>query len=199
MTELIELFLILAACITVTIWLVFFIRRLSLLLSLRGIRRTEGVYVKFKLLPLAFLPFTAKKPIATVRVREKLFDIYLYHGGGRWRYVHIANDRYSVVYTKLGGMTPKGISNSTATNKRVLVNMPTGVGSAKVRLLPEGNGGIGTPLLVFSPAPAELTYVSEERTSIKVAFTGERIGKWQIFTKETLINYLDRESRGFYD
>jgi len=199
MVELLEFILIFSAAAVVIAWLCFVIMRLSVLFSLLSLRKTDGIEVTFKSLPSIFLPATAKKPLATVRVRNKLFDIYLYHGGGRWRYVHIANDRYTVVFSKLGGMTPKGASKTLGTNKRVLINLPSGVSRARVRLLPQIKNDESIPLLVFSPAPAELTYVTEERTSIRVAFTGERVGRWLIFTKDTVLNYLDRESRGFFD
>ena len=199
MTELIEFILIFSACILIIIWLAFFIRRIALFFSLHKLKKQSDTDIKITFLPALFLPFTAKKPLATVRVRKKLFDIYLYNGGGRGRFVHIANEKFTVVFSKLGGMASKGASRTLGTNKRVIINLPSGVGRAKVRLLPEIKEGSNTPLLVFSPAPAELTYVTEERTSIKVAFTGERIGKWQIFTKDTLSRYLDRESRGFFD
>ena len=181
------------------IWLAFFMRRTVFLVSLLSLRKVEGIELKIAFLPALILPRTLKKPLIEIKVREKIYDVYLYHGGGKWRYVHIANERYSVVFSKLGGMASRGVSRTLGTSKRVAINLPGGVGRAKVRTLPKPKGNGHVPLLVFSPEPAELTYVTKERTSIRVAFTGERIGLWQIFTRDTLINYLDRDSRGFYD
>lgn len=199
MVELIEFLLISLALVLSFILLIFLIRRTAFLFSLLKLRKSEEIEVRLVSLISLFLPFTAKKPLAKVRVRKKLFSIYLYHGGGRWRYVHIASDRYTVVFSKLGGKTVRSASRTLGTSKRVIINLPSGVSRSKVRLLPEIKESEAIPLLVFSPEPAELTYVTKERTSIKVAFTGERVGSWLIFTKDTLLSYLDRESRGFFD
>ena len=51
------------------------------------------------------------------------------------------------------------------------------------------------PVLLFNPAPCEVSYVSEAKTSIKVAFTGDEFYGMQIFTASTFVSYADRMMR----
>ena len=51
------------------------------------------------------------------------------------------------------------------------------------------------PILVFNPAPSNLTYVSDEKTSIKLAFTGDEFRGIKIFTGTSAANFLEREAR----
>ncbi len=199
MTELFEFLIILFIIVLACLLSAFLIKRIRALFSVLSLAKINSVSVRM-LHPInLLLPFTSRRPTARITAREKHFDVYLYHGGGRTKFVHIASDRYTVVFSKRGGMTAKGAGRGFGTKKRVVVNLPTGVSHPKVRLLPRIESTDATPILLFCPAPHELTFVTPERTSIRVAFTGDKIGRWQIFTPDTLARYIDRESRGFYD
>ena len=55
------------------------------------------------------------------------------------------------------------------------------------------------PALIFCPEPRELSYVTKERCSIKLAFMGDEVIGHRVFTPDTFESYIDRDSRGFYD
>ena len=54
-------------------------------------------------------------------------------------------------------------------------------------------------ILLFSPAPCEVSYVTEEKTSIKLAFTGDTLYSFKIFTPSTFATYAEREYRNRLD
>ena len=49
--------------------------------------------------------------------------------------------------------------------------------------------------LILNPAPCEVSYVTEKKTSIRVAFTGDKVYGTEIFTATTFVNHIERESR----
>ena len=51
------------------------------------------------------------------------------------------------------------------------------------------------PVLIFSPAPNEVSYVTETKNSIRVAFSGDRVYGARIFTASTFLTIADREYR----
>lgn len=57
------------------------------------------------------------------------------------------------------------------------------------------DGIIPTPVLIFNPAPGEVSYVTEEKTSIKGAFTGDSVLGTLIFTSSTFPAFAERELR----
>ena len=49
--------------------------------------------------------------------------------------------------------------------------------------------------LVFNPTPKEVSYVNEERTAIKAAFSQDDVYGYKIFTASTLVEYVERAIR----
>ena len=200
MTEVFE-FLIILILIAIGIGaLIFIVRRIALAIGLRSFGKIDGARVKLHS-PLALLSRgVSKRPLISVTVDGATYDVHLFNGVGRTRVVHIASPKFAVVFTRLGGITPRRVSKTLTARPRAVVVMPSGVARAKTRVIPEPKRESGhIPVLLFCPEPSELTYVTDERTSIKVAFTGEQVGRWLIFTKSTLIRHVDRRARGFFD
>lgn len=54
-------------------------------------------------------------------------------------------------------------------------------------------------ILLFSPAPYEVSYVTEERSTIRLAFTGDELYGYRIFTPSTFVTFIDREKRRMED
>ena len=50
-------------------------------------------------------------------------------------------------------------------------------------------------MLIFTPAPNEVTYVTETKTRIKSAFDGDLMYGQMIFTSTTFVSYADRMER----
>ena len=72
----------------------------------------------------------------------------------------------------------------------VLPNFPT-----PENLADESYGKNVEKILLFTPAPNEVSYVTEEKTTIKLAFTGDEFYGMKIFTTSSFIAYADRETR----
>ena len=51
------------------------------------------------------------------------------------------------------------------------------------------------PVLIFNPAPGEVSYVTEEKSSIKIAFSGDEFRGEKIFTPTTFVIWADRKKR----
>ncbi len=207
MTSIFELiFIVLLIYLLIKLTL-FLTERLSLIFKIRSLRKITGVRVEFTAPASSLLPFltprTSRAAVAYIHVGGKIYDLYLFSGEGRLRHVHIANEKYVATFSKRGG-TGIHIKN-TVVGGRVLNSVtrflvPHRAERAKTRFLPDAKAEAGhIPVLLFSPVPNELTYVTKERTSIKVAFTGDTVGKFMIFTKSTFYNRIDRASRGFFD
>ena len=200
MTEVFE-FIIIIILLAVGIGaLVFLTRRIALALRLRSLKKIKGAEVKLQAPLSLFSRGVSKRPYISVKVDGVTYDVHLFNGVGYTRVVHIASPKFAVVFTRLGGITPRRVSKTLTARPRAVVVMPSGVARAKTRVIPEPKREAGhIPVLLFCPEPSELTYVTKERTSIKVAFTGEQVGNWLIFTKSTLIRHMDRRARGFFD
>ena len=189
-------FLVLTAVFYLTVKLICYtatrVRLYFTVISLGGI---SGVSV-LSVSPIAFiLPFVTKRAAAYVSVRDKTYAIRIFNGRGMAYAAHIASARYATVFMKSGGV---------AKARRVREGFRTvaegsRVYRAKTVFLPDMTEEGVTPLLVFVPEPRELTYVTKKRTSIRVAFVGDNVFGIRVFTRRTLVSFIDRDSRGFYD
>ena len=50
-------------------------------------------------------------------------------------------------------------------------------------------------VILFSPAPHEVSFVTEDRSRIRLAFTGDELYGHKIFTPSTFVIFADREMR----
>lgn len=193
---LIEFFLIVFAIIIAVKIFLFTKRRLALLFSILKLRKINTVEVKITN-PLALLSGkVTKKPFAKVKVRDNIYAVRLFNGRGYSHAAHIVNKSYAAVFMKTGG----AVKVRMLARRAIAVEEAARVYFPRTVFLPDTenqNGEIS--ILLFSPAPRELTYVTEERTSIKAAFTGDEIFGFKVFTKTTFANFIDRDSRGFFD
>ena len=133
-----------------------------------------------------------------VEFRDTVYYIRLFSGTGSSRSVHFASEEFWVVYSKLramGGRTRKRGGVSFVTHNGTTVKM-----RPKVYIMPpfkvdEQTDKKQVKVLLFSPAPFEVTYVTETKTTIRLAFTGDEIHGMRIFTSSTFVAYADRATR----
>ena len=155
---------------------------------------------KITLHTFPFRPMWAvsEKPDISVRILDTVYLLRIYSGGGIASSVHFVNEKFSVVYTQVkGGMR-------TSRTKTGTPSLAGGVNiGTKVRILPEmklpkeyeDSRLTVEKILLLNPAPGDLTFVTEEKTSIRVAFTGDEMYGMKVFTASTFMRYADRESR----
>ena len=174
---------------------IFLIKRASMLAAIYALEKQCDA--KITLHSFVFRPmwWKCKTPDITVEIRDTVYRIHLYNGGGGARFVHFANERFSVVYSKW-----KTVMRSS----RGVHGLPRDLGltlsvKGKVNVIPppskyEGSKRVEN-ILLFSPAPAEVSYVTEEKTSIRLAFTGDTLYSYKIFTASTFATYAERRWR----
>ena len=176
--------------------LVFESKRISLLISILKLRSLAGVEVEICDPVAAFLPIITRKPVYRVKVYGKTYAVRLFSGKNYLHAVHIVNREFAAVFMKSGGAVKvrRFVRSMRAVHEDSRVYFPRTVIMKPIEKAPDE-----IEVMIFSPAPRELTYVSESRTSIKVAFTGDEVYGMKIFTKSTFANFIDRDTRGFYD
>ena len=170
-------------------------RRLSLLHAVLKLKKIDPVGVQITNFSALLSKKVTKKPFAKVTVGSKTYAVRLFNGKGFKHAAHIVNERYASVFLKTGGATKV----RTLARRAIVTHEAARVYFPRTVFLPEIENDGEIPVLLFTPAPRELTYVTEERTSIKAAFTGDEVFGFKVFTKTTFANFIDRDSRGFFD
>ena len=192
-----ELLLLIILTATAVRFIAFTVTRVRLFTSVRALSRISGVDVTVTNAAAFFLPFITKGEAARVTVRGKIYRIFIFNGISERFCAHIASPRYATVFLKSGGVAK---ARRTEDGARYRIE-GSRVYIPRTVLLPEGTDDApGTErVLLFSPCPSELTYVTEKRTSIRLAFVGDKAFGYRIFTRRSFERYIDRDARGFFD
>lgn len=197
MTDILELVLIIVAVwfllnVTAVLW-----KRIRLYLRISALTRI-GAEVKYVKLPFLSLFRTSSKPEITVKLGKKLYLIRIFSGGGIGKVVHFASAEFLVRFSRLRTAI---YSKRRLGEKIVTARSGFAVGT-KVFKIPALNTSEYAdadteviPVLIFSPAPGEVSYVTEEKTSIRGAFTGDDVLGTMIFTSSTFGRAIEREYR----
>lgn len=187
-----ELILIIIALCLLIGAIGFIYKRLSLLFAIISLGKEEGVRIE-KINYAAFLlPRMTRSPAVKLSASGEVFSVRLFSGKGQRYAAHLASERYAAVFMKSGGeekvkRTPAG---------KVMVRDEARVYFPRTVILPaEEIERDENSVIIFSPSPRELTYVTKTRTAIRVAMTGDLVFGSRVFTKTTFINYIDRLSR----
>ena len=141
----------------------------------------------------------SEKPDITVEIGNTVYLIRIYSGVSSHRSVHFASEEFSCVYLRfrVSARAPHGTgANSLAMSPGINL-------AAKVRYIPplavpeeyEGAERRVVRVMILNPAPSVLSYVTEEKTSIKIAFTGDDLHGLKVFTAESFMHYADRMMR----
>lgn len=174
-----------------------FIERTVSVIRLLSLRRKARLDVRIK--PSAF--FSVMKPSrkrdAEVEIGDETYLIRFLSGRGSLSYVHFASERFAVVYSKihfsisglLGRSARRGAARQagavdTSRQKVHIIEKLTSVSDKRVR-----------EVIILDPVPAEVTYVTETKTAIRAAYTGDEVYGRMIFTPETFVIYADRKFR----
>jgi len=174
--------------------------RIRLVAKLASLKKLCGAKVTYLKFPLISLIRWQAKPEIMVEIRDTVYLIRTIGAGGASKSFHFASPRFTVTFTKFFMvLTPR----SWRAMRGRAANISGMHIFIKVRTLPELQVPEElsrdprkkiVPVLIFSPAPGSLTYVAEEKTSIKLAFTGDEFYGHKIFTASTFVAYADREA-----
>jgi len=195
MNDIINLLLTILIIFLTVKFLSFEIKRGILLQRLYELKKSCNA--KITLHKCIFLPKFKDdgKADISVEIRNTVYLLRLYSGMGISKSVHFASKNYSVIYMKMSSFRVRAGGRVRGLNAPVTVY-------AKVKIvpdfvIPEDRYGRLTyvPVLLFCPAPGELSYVSKEKTSVKIAFTDDEVYGMKVFTSSTFASYADRMSR----
>ena len=198
MTDILEFVLI-----VIGIWLIFsagFIiwRRCKLYRRINKLKKETGAEVKYTKLPFLSLFKISNTPEITVKLGNKIYLIRTFLGGGIGKVVHFASDEWLVRFSRLRAA---GYSKRRLGEKIVNARSGFAVGTKVFRLpkldteayIEEGKRVI--PVIIFNPAPGEVSYVTAEKTAILDAYTGDSVLGTLVFTSSTFPIFVEREYR----
>ena len=193
MTEIINYALIFAAIFTAAGLLRFTVKRLGLIIKLIGLKRNTNAKIKLHSFPLRPMWAMGKNPDITVEILDTVYRIRLYSGGGAAKSVHFSDRCWSVIYSKIkaGAVSPRR-KNARLVN---ISNLNVGARVVHIPDMARADDPRVVDVLLFNPAPAEVSYVTEEGNSIRLAFTGDGMQGYTVFTASTFVRYAERKYR----
>ncbi len=182
------------------------IKRLKAVKEISSLKKICGARVRFTHCPMRSYFKPSKTPDAIVEVGDSVYLIRLISGGGSLHFIHFASPEYFVTYTKfrlsLGSLFSKGsrrsyvkASGSVNTSMQKVRIMPKLEIPEEYKIKSEYDTRKIVSVIVLSPEPAEVTFVTEKRNAIKAAFTGDEVYGQKIFTPATFAIYADRQKR----
>jgi hypothetical protein len=198
MAEIIRLFII-VLCVYITFRAVMFIaKRTMMLIRIYSLKKECNAKISLQRFPYRPMWLTNEKPDIKVEILDTVYLIRIYSGGGISRSIHFANECYSASYISTVGGTPRRRGGRAASPNPLTSGLNIG---AKVIYTKPLNTGTDdprkkiVPVLMLNPAPGNLSYVTEEKTSIRIAFTGDEMYGMKVFTASTFAIYADRMKR----
>ena len=206
MTDILEFLLIFVAALLIYRIIFYVFKRgvaIRRILTLRKICNADVRIERFLFLSFFKLGET---PDAVIETGDSVYAVRFIDTPGGRKHLHFASDKFFVTYTStpwsLGGLlhlrrryrSATATSHNTSAAQRVRI-LPTLKISERDRRTCEIYGKKYVPVLLFNPAPKELSYVTKEKTSIKVAFTGDEVYGQKVFTASTFVIYVDRATR----
>ena len=202
MIDIINLILFVMLAIFLTRLGLWLFKRARLIARIYSLKKECGASVKFLRFPLLPTSLISENPDVAVEIGNTVYLIRLY-SGGKFKYVHFASPRYSVRFVRMKaglfavnrrGKATVATSGSDTynTQMRVFIIPELKIPKWVTDAYPEGRV---ENIMIFNPAPNEVSYVTEEKTTIKVAFTGDEFYGMKIFSASSFVAYADRETR----
>ena len=202
MTDIINLILVIIATLLICRFANWFLRRLSLIIKLNKLKSMCGARITYQRFPFLPTRFASEKADIIVEILDTVYLIRLYSGGGATKFVHFASPKYSVRYSRI--KTGRFVINGRIRSRFItFADSAFNVGT-KVIIMPEFPipdnddrlyGRRVERILLFNPAPHEVSFVTEQKTSISTAFEGDEMYGVKVFTGSSFIAYADRETR----
>ena len=195
MTEILRFLILVLIAFFVIKGLCFIIKRCAMLRKIYSLKKECNAKISLHRCP--FSPFVCRgeKPDITVEILDTVYGIRLYSGIAPTRFVHFVDGEYSVVYKRLRAMVMPSRSSTRMAKGIALTYSSGGHVNIMGKMTDEVDGKKCQRVLLFSPAPHEVSYVTEEKTTIRLAFTGDTLYGYKVFTTSTLVTYIDREKR----
>lgn len=181
-------------------------KRAAAIRKIKTLKTVSRVKIKKIRSPFASYFTLSDNPDFIIEIGRRVYLIRFLNGKGTHRFMHFASPKFFVTYSKMRF----SVGNLTSLRGRYAVTKSSGfltTGAHSVKILPpltipdeyiratEIYGKLIEPVLILSPAPNEVSYVAENKTSIKVAFTGDEIYGHKVFTASSFVSYAERVYR----
>ena len=185
------------------IYLLFFYlsKRIRAVYKIASLKKTNGAEIRYTRMPFASYFSLSKKPDVIVDIGNTIYLIRLINGKGGLKFLHFASSEYFVTFSKIR-ISVSGLFRFGGRNKAVSSGSTS---RHSVKILPKLEipeeykspyySKKVVPVLIFTPVPNEVTYVTETKTRIKPAFDGDLMYGQMIFTPSTFVSYADRMER----
>ena len=206
MTDILEILLPILSALVVYKLFFYISKRSVAIRKLSSLRETCGASVSYTRMPFLSFFKLGDKPDAVIETKDSIYLLRFIDTPGGGKHLHFASERFFVTYTKspwsLGGLlqlrrryrVAASNTHGTSSSERVRILPPMQI-EEKYLSASEIYGKKVVPVLLFNPAPKELSYVTREKTSINVAFTGDEVYGFRVFTVSTFVIYVDRATR----
>ena len=199
MIDIINIILVALAALILIRFCVWMYKRITLIFKLTRLAKQHSGELKFLRFPFLPTSMSSEKPDVSVKILDTVYLIRLYSGGGKNSHVHFASDKFSVRYMK---MASRMVSSGRWRTLVVMHTTQAHTVGAKVFVMPpmktpeelEGHESV-EKIMIFNPAPNAVSYVTKEKTTIKLAFTGDEMHDMKIFTASSFVSYADRQTR----
>ena len=201
MTDIINLILIVVLTLLLCRFISWFYKRVNLCVKLGSLKKMCGAKITYQRFPFLPTRFMSEKADIIVEILDTVYLIRLYSGGGITKYVHFASPEYSVRYSrlKMGRFVINGrIRSRFITFADSAFNVGTKVITMPPFPIPNDDRLYKKRVervLLFCPAPNEVSFVTKEKTSIRTAFEGDSMYGIKVFTGSSFIAHADRETR----
>ena len=201
MTDIINLLLFIISALLIFRFIFWTSRRIKCCIKLASLKKICDAKIRYNRFPLLPMSIQSENADIEVEILDTVYLIRLYSGGGITKFVHFASPKYSVRFSKFktGRFVVNGrIRSRFVTFADSAFNVGTRVSIHKDFPIPDLDRFYGKKIervLLFAPAPNEVSYVSEEKTSIKTAFSGDLMYGMRIFTASGFVAYADRQTR----
>ncbi len=179
-------------------------KRLSAHITLSKIGKACGAKINYTRLPILSMFKLSKKPDMTIEIGDDIYLARFINGRSSRTMLHFASPEYFVTYVQrsfllgyrgFGGMRVSKDSMAIMTSRRKVKILPQLEIPRELLSDNEKENKKIHQILIFSPCPSEVTYVTNTKTSIKLAFTGDEFYGQKIFSAKTFISYADRMKR----
>ena len=202
MVDIINLLLLVIGCVLVLKITKYLRKRIVLICRLTKLAKEYDGKLKFLRFPLLPTRTNTAKPDAYVKILDTVYLIRLYSGAGKHYMIHFASEKFSVRYMKmalrmLASTRTRGKGIAYADSRKAFT-VRSKVFISKPMETPENLAADAKhveKILLFNPAPHGVSYVSDERTSIKLALTGDELYGMKIFTGSSFVAHATKQSQ----
>ena len=202
MVDIINVSLLVIACILLAKLLLWMRKRVVMILRLKRLARDYDAQIKFLRSPLLPMHNGSGKPDIYIKILNTVYLIRLYSGKNKHHMVHFASERFSVRYMKMALRmltTPRRRATGIAyvesgkaftVSARVFIAEPMQIPKELV-----SDEDHVERILLFNPAPHAVSYVLPEKTGIKVALVGDEVHGMKVYTGSSFVEYAAKQSK----